>query len=103
LADAGAELVVMPAQWARGPLKEHHWRTLVTARALENTLYLAAADHAPPSGVGTSMVVDPMGVELVTIGEQTAVAVAWLTPERVQSVRRVNPALALRRFRTLPR
>ena len=65
----------------RGPLKEHHWRTLLTARAIENTVYLAAADHAPPIGAGNSMIVDPMGVELVTIGEATDTAVAWISRE----------------------
>lgn len=99
LVDAGADLVLVPAEWVRGPLKEQHWRTLVTARALENTVYVAAADHAPPIGVGNSMIVDPMGVELVTIGEDTGVAVTDARPERVAAVREVNPALALRRFR----
>ncbi|MEO5535756.1 MAG: carbon-nitrogen hydrolase family protein [Pseudolysinimonas sp.] len=103
LVDAGADLVVLPSEWARGPLKEHHWRTLVTARAIENTIYLAAADHAPPVGAGNSMVVDPMGVELVTIGESTDVAVAWISPERVAEVRHLNPALQLRRFTVEPR
>ena len=103
LVDAGAELVLVPAEWVRGPLKEHHWRTLVTARALENTIYLAAADHAPPVGAGNSMVVDPMGVELVTIGETTDVAVAWVSAQRIAAVRALNPALALRRFGVGPR
>ncbi|SDK81774.1 Predicted amidohydrolase [Cryobacterium psychrotolerans] len=103
LVDAGAELVLVPAEWVRGPLKEHHWRTLVTARALENTIYLAAADHAPPVGAGNSMVVDPMGVELVTIGEATDVAVAWVSAQRIAAVRALNPALALRRFGVGPR
>ncbi len=98
LVDAGADLVLLPSEWVRGPLKESHWRTLITARAIENTIYVAAADHAPPIGAGNSMVVDPMGVELVTIGEATDVAVAWISPKRVSDVRKVNPALVLRRF-----
>ncbi|MGN6502536.1 MAG: nitrilase-related carbon-nitrogen hydrolase, partial [Pseudolysinimonas sp.] len=98
LVDGGADLILVPAEWVRGPLKESHWRTLLTARAIENTVYVAAADHAPPVGAGNSMVVDPMGVELVTIGESTDVAVAWIAPERVAEVRRINPALRLRRF-----
>ena len=98
LVDAGADLVLVPAEWVRGPLKEHHWRVLVTARAIENTVYVAAADHPPPVGVGNSMVVDPMGVELVTIGDDDGIAVADVTLDRVASVRQKNPALALRRF-----
>ncbi len=98
LVDAGADLIVLPSEWVRGPLKEQHWRTLVTARAIENTVYFAAADQAPPIGAGNSMIVDPMGVELVTIGEETAVAVAWISSARIAQVRTVNPALGLRRF-----
>ncbi|GAA1949008.1 carbon-nitrogen hydrolase family protein [Agromyces allii] len=103
IVDAGADVVCMPAEWVRGPLKEAHWRVLTTARALENTAYVAAADHAPPVGAGNSMIVDPMGVELATVGETTDVAVAWVSAERIAAVRRVNPALALRRFAVVPR
>jgi predicted amidohydrolase len=103
IVDAGADIVCMPAEWVRGPLKEAHWRVLTTARALENTMYVAAADHAPPVGAGNSMIVDPMGVELATIGEATDVAVAWVSRERIDAVRRVNPALALRRFEVTER
>lgn len=103
LVDAGADLVLLPSEWVRGPLKESHWRTLITARAIENTVYVAAADHAPPVGAGNSMIVDPMGVELVTIGEATDTAVAWISPARVADVRKVNPSLALRRFSVAPR
>ena len=98
LVDAGADLVLVPSEWVRGPLKEQHWRTLVTARALENTIFVAAADHTPPIGVGNSMIVDPMGVEVATIGEIAGVAVATISPERLRQVRTTNPALALRRF-----
>lgn len=103
IVDAGADVVCMPAEWVRGPLKEAHWRVLTTARALENTVYVAAADHAPPVGAGNSMIVDPMGVGVATIGEATDVAVAWISRERIESVRRVNPALELRRFRVTER
>jgi deaminated glutathione amidase len=103
LADAGAEVVLVAAEWVRGPLKEHHWRTLLQARAIENTFFVAAADHPPPLGVGQSLVCDPQGVVVATIGTTTDVAVARLDREAVARVRRVNPALALRRFRVTPR
>ncbi|HEV7184642.1 MAG TPA: carbon-nitrogen hydrolase family protein [Leifsonia sp.] len=103
LVDAGAELILVPAEWVRGPLKEHHWRTLVTARAIENTVYVAAADHAPPIGVGTSLIVDPMGVALAALGENTGVAVAEVSRARVAEVRQTNPSLAQRRYRVEPK
>jgi predicted amidohydrolase len=98
LVDAGATLVLVPSEWVRGPLKEAHWRTLVTARAIENTIYVAAADHTPPIGVGNSMIVDPMGVEIATLGEIRDVAAAMISPDRVITTRMLNPALELRRF-----
>ncbi|MBE7163196.1 MAG: hydrolase, partial [Williamsia herbipolensis] len=103
LVDAGAELLVVPAEWVRGPLKEAHWRTLVTARAIENTVWVAAADQAPPIGAGNSMIVDPMGVEVATLGENVGVAVAPVDRSRIAEVRRINPALDLRRFGVVPR
>ncbi|MFE7845238.1 carbon-nitrogen hydrolase family protein [Microbacterium sp. NPDC057407] len=103
LVDAGADVFAVPAEWVRGPLKEHHWRTLLHARAIENTVFVAAADHPPPLGVGCSMVVDPQGVELAAIGTATDVAVAHLDPSAVERVRRVNPALRLRRFDVVAR
>jgi predicted amidohydrolase len=103
LVDAGAEAFLVPAEWVRGPLKEHHWRTLVHARAIENTVYVAAADHPPPLGVGNSMIVDPQGVEIAAIGTATDVVVAHLDRSAVERVRRVNPALQLRRMAVVPR
>ncbi|KAA9110281.1 carbon-nitrogen hydrolase family protein [Microbacterium rhizomatis] len=103
IADAGADAILVPAEWVRGPLKEHHWRTLIHARAIENTLFVAASDHPPPLGVGNSMIVDPQGVEIAAIGTPTDVAVAHLDSEAIARVRRVNPALTLRRFVVAPR
>lgn len=103
LADAGVDVALVPAEWVRGALKEHHWRTLLQARAIENTFFVAAADHPPPLGVGHSMVIDPQGVVMAQIGTATDVAVAHIDPDAIARVRRVNPALELRRFRVTPR
>jgi predicted amidohydrolase len=102
LVDAGADVVVVAAQWAPGPLKEGHWTTLVRARAIENTVYVAAAGQAPPLGCGHSMVVDPMGVLIAGLGERTGVACGAVAPERIAAVRDGNPALAARRFTVAP-
>lgn len=103
LADAGADVMVVPAAWMRGPLKEQQWRTLLAARAIENTAFVVAADHPPPLGVGSSVVLDPYGAAVAGIGSGTDVAVAYLDPDAIDRVRRVNPALRLRRFTVAPR
>jgi predicted amidohydrolase len=98
LVDAGADAVLMPAEWVPGPLKEDHWTTLLRARAIENTVYLAAADQCGSSGAGNSMIVDPMGVVLASLGEEDGLATATLDPSRIARVREKNPAIRLRRF-----
>ncbi|QPZ39665.1 carbon-nitrogen hydrolase family protein [Paramicrobacterium chengjingii] len=98
IVDAGAEVVLVPAEWVRGPLKEHHWRTLLTARAIENTVYVAGADHPPSIGAGNSMVVDPSGVPLATLGTQSDVVVAFVSRAVLTETRAVNPSLQLRRY-----
>jgi predicted amidohydrolase len=99
IAEAGAHVVLLAAQWVPGPLKEEHWRTLARARAIENTVYVAASGQAAPAGAGNSMVVDPMGTPLAALGEQAfAVASAQVSASRIQEVRELNPALSLRRF-----
>lgn len=102
LVDAGAEAIVVPAEWVAGPNKVHHWTTLLAARAIENTAYVIAADHPEPVGVGHSGVVDPRGlpVQILTAGE--GMARGTLDSEVVQTVREENPSLALRRFRVEP-
>jgi predicted amidohydrolase len=102
IVDAGADVLALPAEWVPGPLKEDHWRTLVRARAIENTIYVAAADQCAPTGAGNSMIVDPMGVVVAALGETAGIAAADVSPERVAAVREKNPALALRRFTTVP-
>ncbi len=102
LVDAGADVVALPAEWVPGPLKEYHWNTLVRARAIENTVYVLAADQTGPAGSGNSAVVDPMGIPVAALGEAPGVAVARLERDRIEQVRTINPALTLRRYRVVP-
>lgn len=99
LVDAGADVIVVPAEWVRGPQKERHWTTLVTARAIESTVHVVAADQAPPLGVGCSLIADPMGIPLAALGDEEGIAVAPIDPGAVTSTRKRNPSLANRRYR----
>lgn len=103
LVDAGAEVLVIPAEWFPGPLKEYHWSTLLRARAIENTAYVVAANQVGATGVGHSMILDPMGTALASLGEVPGVAVADVERARLVQVREVNPALTLRRYAVSPR
>lgn len=103
LMDAGADVIAVPAEWVRGPLKEHHWTTLLAARAIENTVYVVSADHPTPIGVGHSQIIDPQGVVLAGVGTGEGVAVAEMSRDAVAKVRAVNPVLRLRRYAVVPR
>lgn len=103
LVDAGAQVLVIPAEWVRGPLKEHHWQTLLRARAIENTVAVAAADHAPPVAVGHSCIIDARGVVMAKVGVEQGVAVGWIEPDEIVEVRKANPALELRQYDVVPR
>ncbi len=102
LVDAGADVVVVPAQWVPGPRKEDHWTTLLRARAIENTVYVAAAGQGAPGGSGNSMVIDPMGVVVAGLGDRDGVAVATVDRDRIDQVRAANPVLDARRYRVAP-
>lgn len=93
LAASGAEVILLPAAWVHGPLKEEHWEVLVRARAIENTVWVAAAGMAGRPHSGCSMLVDPMGVPVARAGEAETLLIGEVEPGRADAVRRVNPSL----------
>lgn len=111
LAASGAQLLVVPAAWAAGLFKEEHWVTLIRARAIENTIWVAAAGQVPdpaepptraPTGIGRSMLVDPMGTVRLDLGPAAAVAAGNVDVEYTASVRAALPSLANRRDDVFP-
>jgi predicted amidohydrolase len=98
LVDAGAEVLVAPAAWVAGERKLDHWRTLVRARAIENTAYVVAAAQPPPRYTGHSLVVDPRGDVLAEAGDGDEVITAELHRDVLEEARRTNPSLANRRL-----
>jgi predicted amidohydrolase len=106
LAAGGAELIVLPAAWAAGLFKEDHWVTLVRARAIENTVWVAAVGQVPDpderptraaTGVGRSMLVDPLGVVRADLGPSAGITVAEVDTSLIATVRATLPSLANRR------
>ena len=98
LAEQGAELLVVPAAWVAGPRKVDHWRTLLRARAIENTVYVAAAGQSGPRYSGHSMVVGPMGEVLAEAAEADTVVAAEVGRDVLSRARAQNPSLDNRRF-----
>jgi predicted amidohydrolase len=106
LAVGGASLVTVSAAWQAGLFKEEHWVTLLRARAIENTVWVAAAGQVPdpdekptraPTGVGRSMLIDPLGVVRADLGPTAGVTVVDADMSLVETVRKTLPSLANRR------
>jgi deaminated glutathione amidase len=106
LAVGGASLVTVSAAWQAGLFKEEHWVTLLRARAIENTVWIAAVGQVPdpdakptraPTGVGRSMLIDPLGVVRLDLGPAPAVVVINADMSVVDTVRATLPSLANRR------
>lgn len=93
----GADIIVVPSGWVRGPQKEHHWQTLVTARALENTVFVAAADQVSDHYCGNSLIVDPMGMPVATGSEVECIVTAEVDLARITEVRTKLPSSSHRR------
>ncbi|GAA5140889.1 carbon-nitrogen hydrolase family protein [Nocardioides marinquilinus] len=98
LVDAGAEVLVVPAAWVAGPRKVDHWRTLLRARAIENTVYVVATGQPGPRYTGHSTIIDPLGDVVVEAGEGPEVVAGLLRRAVLDEARRTNPSLRNRRL-----
>jgi predicted amidohydrolase len=106
LAVAGAPLLAVSAAWQAGLFKEEHWVTLLRARAIENTVWVAAVGQIPdpdeeptraPTGIGRSMLIDPLGVVRADLGPASGVFVVNADLDVVDTVRATLPSLSNRR------
>jgi len=93
--ERGADLMLVIANW---PIeREHHWRFLARARAIDNLSYVVACNRTGEGGglvyPGASMVVAPDGTVLVNGGREETLYVADLDPAMIGATRRRFPFL----------
>jgi predicted amidohydrolase len=74
----------------------------VRARAIENIAWVIAANHAESSGIGESMVIDPLGEVIIEASTGEIVLDVVLYSDTVLAARRSNPALRNRRYGVAP-
>lgn len=98
LARRGAQCCILPSAWYAGLLKEEHWLTLLRARAIENTFFMAGVNLVGGPFCGRSCVCDPFGVQVASAGENQQLLVATLQLDRVNEVRAKLPSLDHCRF-----
>ncbi|MEJ5348776.1 MAG: carbon-nitrogen hydrolase family protein [Desulfosoma sp.] len=97
LADQGAQLIVVPAGWYQGSVKEELWLTLLQARAVENTVYIAGCNLIGHAFCGRSTVFDPFGIPIATAIEGEDCIIAVVSSARLRAVREKLPCLENRR------
>lgn len=104
LALDGAEVLFVPAQWPHPRL--YHWRMLLTARAIENQMFVAAcnrvgrsigADGTASAFFGHSVVLDPWGEPIAGAKEEETDIYAHIPLSSVEEVRSRIPVFADRR------
>lgn len=101
LALRGALLITLPSAFTL-PTTREHWEILIRARAIENQAFLVAANQVGrhPDGYesgGRSMIVDPWGRVLASLGEHgEGHIVAEIDLDAQEQVRRKLPSLANR-------
>lgn len=102
LSQMGAEVLFVPAAFTAYTGKDH-WQILLQARAIENTCYVIAPaqtgkHYSLRQSHGHAVIIDPWGLVLADAGEEPGVAIASITPNRLEQVRRQMPALQHRVF-----
>lgn len=89
----GAALFCVSAQWPS--VRRAHWDLLTAARAVENQLFVVAANATGRSGdfqyAGGSVIVSPLGERIADAGEEEGLALAAIDPENVAEFRRRIP------------
>ena len=98
LALNGAEVLVLPTAWVKGPMKEYHWATLLAARALDTTCYIVDSGECGSRNIGQSRIIDPLGVTLAGAGATPQLIMAEVFEQQVTEVRAQLPVLTNRRF-----
>ena len=103
-AQGNLNLILMPAAFTY-VTGAAHWELLLRARAVENQCYVLAAaqggTHANGRRTfGHTLLVDPWGEVVASLPLGEGVVIGELDMQRLQSVRRMVPALRHRRLRT---
>jgi predicted amidohydrolase len=101
LALRGARVITVPSAFTATTGRDH-WEVLLRARAIEDQLFVVAANQfgtAPPSfsSWGHSMIVDPWGRVLDVLADGEGHAIADLDLDEIELVRARVPSLASRR------
>lgn len=91
---AGAQIMIYPSAWVKGDMKDIHWKTLLQARAIENSMYvIGCSQYTPDTYLGKSCAFDPMGRLLAEGDSREEMLLVSVIPEETEETRKTIPAL----------
>lgn len=102
LTEGGAEILSVPSAFTY-TTGQVHWKTLLKARAIENTSYVFAPAQTGLHGQnrrtwGYAMIVDPWGNIVADAGSKPGYAIGEIDPREIKKARRKIPSLNHRKF-----
>jgi len=92
-----ADCIIIISGWFSGPVKEEQWLSLVSVRALENTVYIGTSNLIGDGFTGITSFVDPIGVITNRCSEDYGIIYSIVDNERIKKVRKIMPLLNQRR------
>ena len=96
----GADLILLCANFTESTGRAH-WETLLRARAIENTCYVAAVGQCGQKkdyrSHGHSMLIDPWGEVTASLENEEGLLTGEVDPDRIRQVREQIPSLRNRR------
>lgn len=99
LALAGAQVMIVPAQWPN--VRVAHWQTLLKARAIENQVFVIGVNRAGRDQndllYGHSLAVNPLGETILELMKEEACERVVIDLTEIQQVRQKMPILEDRR------
>jgi predicted amidohydrolase len=101
MTDLGAEIILVASAWPHPRVEA--WTTLARARAIENQVFVVAANGVGPTASGPSLcgasgIYDPWGVAVARGGDEPTVVAAAIDPSQVADARGRFRQLADRRL-----
>ena len=96
----GAQVIFTPANFTM-PTGKDHWETILRTRAIENGVYIVAADQIGKksefTAYGNSMVVDPWGTVIARAPDRPGMLFAEIDLDYLEAIRAKIPSLRNRR------
>lgn len=89
----GCQLLLNPAAWVDGRLKAKQWQTLLSARAIENEMYVAGVSRVDAGYIGQSAVFAPDGTMMASGSVREQLVVVKIDLAVMDEVRNGVPVL----------